>query len=388
MKNLAQTSLADESWSRCSLGLLQFSGRQIRCMSAIKLSLAMIAKNEARCLARCLQSVRGLADEIIVADTGSTDDTVKIANQNGAKVIHFNWINDFATARNFALAQATGDWILVLDADEWASEKLAKEIKNFVQGPSQIGRLKIVSDFRHNGQTQQSSTFVSRLFPRGAKFEGRIHEQIVSSLPRVNLRGELWHDGYLETKKSARNVTMLQAEITREPNSAYLHFQLALEFTALGQPQNAFAELQKARATMNPNDPFAPNVIVDFLYAAMELKQFEAGLEAIHAAEKSLADFPDFHHAGGLFYMKYVGSNPAKHRGDLPKIEQSFQRSLALGETDKYKSVHGSGTFLANYNLGVFYHVFGEDDRAKKCLEISAQQNYAPASALLKKLKP
>ena len=357
-------------------------------MSAIKLSLAMIAKNEARCLARCLQSVRCLTDEIIVADTGSTDDTVKIAKTHGAKVAHFTWINDFAAARNFALAQASGDWILVLDADEWASAALVQGIKSFIQGPPQIGRLKIVSDFRHNGQTQKSSTFVSRLFPRGATFAGRIHEQIVSTLPRVNVTGELWHDGYLETKKSERNVTMLRAEIAREPNSAYLHFQLALEFTALGQMQNAFTELKLARQFMTPADPFAPNVAVDFLYAAMELKQFEAGLEVIRESEKALADFPDFHHVCGLFYMKFVGSNPAKHIADLPKIEQSFQRSLALGETDKYKSVHGSGTFLANYNLGVFYHVFGDDARAKKCLELSAQQNYAPAAALLKKLKP
>ena len=102
-------------------------------------------------------------------------------------------------------------------------------------------------------------------------------------LPRVNLRGELWHDGYLETKKSDRNVKLLQAEMAREPHNAYLHFQLALEYTSLGRPQDAFACLQKARAAMQPSDPFAPNVIVDFLYAAMELKQFDAGLEAIRA---------------------------------------------------------------------------------------------------------
>ncbi len=353
----------------------------------IKLSLAMIVKNEARCLARCLRSIQAVADEIIIADTGSTDDTVKIAKEFGAKVSHFDWINDFAAARNFALAQATGDWILALDADEHASEALAREIRAFIQGPARIGRLKIVSDFRHNGQTLRSSTFVSRLFPRGAKFEGRIHEQIASPLPRVNLRGELWHDGYLETKKSERNISLLQGELAREPHSAYLQFQLAVEFTSLGRPQDAFACLQKARASMQPTDPFAPNVIVDFLYAAMELKQFDAGLEAIRSSENWLADFPDFHLACGLFYMKYIGSDPAKRMADVPKIEQGYQRSLALGETEKYKSVHGAGSFLANYNLGVFYHAFGEDARARRCLESAAAQNYAPAIALLKKLK-
>lgn len=353
-----------------------------------KLSLAMIVKNEARCLARCLRSVRGVVDEIVVADTGSTDDTVKIAAQFGAKTPHFEWVNDFAAARNFALEQTTGDWILVLDADEHASDALAKEIKRFIAGPPQIGRLKIVSDFRHGGQTLQSSTFVSRLFPRGAGFEGRIHEQIVSPLPRVNLRGDLWHDGYLETRKSERNISLLQAELAREPRSAYLHFQLALEYTSLGRPPDAFACLQKARATMKQADPFAPNIIVDFLYAAMDLKQFEAGLEAIRASENWLADFPDFHHVCGLFYMRQVASDPAKHLADIPKIEQSYQRALALGETDKYKSVHGSGSFLANYNLGVFYHAMGDDARAQPCLKSAAQQSYAPAIALLKKIKP
>ena len=348
----------------------------------------MIVKNEARCLARCLESIQGVADEIVIADTGSSDDTVSIAKRFGAQVVSFDWINDFAAARNVALAHARGDWMLVLDADEWASDALRKEIRDFIGGPPRIGRLKIVSEFRHNGQTLRSSTHVARLFPRGARFEGRIHEQITSPLPRVNLRGELWHDGYLEVKKSERNISLLQAELAREPSSAYLHFQLALEFTSLGRAADAFACLQKARAQMRPADPFAPNVVVDFLYAAMELKQFEAGLEAIRTAENWLADFPDFHYVRGLFYMRYIGSNPAQHLGELPEIEKSFRRSLALGETDKYKSVQGTGSFLASYNLAVFYHAMGDDARARPLLEAAARQPYAPAAALLKTLKP
>lgn len=365
-----------------------FQGMDSMSPSPIKLSLAMIVKDEARCLARCLTSIRPVVDEIVVADTGSTDDSVAIAKRYGAQVVSLAWTNDFAAARNFALAQAGGDWLLVLDADEHASEALGREIRSFIGGPPRIGRLKIVSDFRHKGQTLRSSTQVARLFPRGIRFEGRIHEQVASPLPRVNLRGELWHDGYLETRKSERNIGLLQAELLREPRSAYLHFQLALEYTALGRTAEAFACLEKAHALMAPSDPFAPNVVVDFLYAAMELKQYAAGLEAIRAGEGWLADFPDFHHVCGLFYMRYIGSDPAKHLGDMPKIEQSFRRCLALGETDKYKSVEGTGSFLANYNLGVFYHALGDNVRARPCLEAAARQNYAPAAALLRQLKP
>ena len=351
----------------------------------MKLSLAMIVKNEARCLARCLRSVQTLADEIIVVDTGSTDDTVKIAQEFGAKVAHFNWINDFAAARNHALAQAAGDWILVLDADETVSPALAKEIRVFIAGQPQIGRLKIVSDFRRHGQTFKSASFVSRLFPRGATFAGRIHEQIDSPLPRVNLPGELAHDGYLETQKSDRNIKLLRAELAQSPENAYLLYQLALEHTSLNQPENAFPVLQKAFARAQPRDPFAPNVAVDFLYAAMAVKNFEAGLEIIARAGERLADFPDFYLACGLFYMNLIRSDTAKYVSLVPKIEQCYRACLALGETTQYKSVQGSGSFLANYNLGVFYHVFGNPGGARKCFESAAAQGYAPAADLLKK---
>jgi len=351
-----------------------------------KLSLAMIVKNEARCLARCLQSVRDMADEIIVTDTGSTDDTVKIANENGAKVTHFDWVNDFAAARNFALAQTSGDWILALDADEWASKTLAKEIRKFTAGPPQIGRLKIVSAFRRNGQTLRSQTFVSRLFPRGARFEGKIHEQIVSPLPRVNLRGELLHDGYLETQKSDRNVKLLRAALAHEPDNAYLLHQLALEYTSLDQPGNAFPCLQQAFAQIRPADPFAPNVVVDLIYAAMALQRFDAGLKAIAQSEKLLAGFPDFHLARGLFYMNLIRSDTAKHLAKVPQVEQSFRRCLALGETDRFKSVRGAGSFLANYNLGLFYYVFGNAAGAKGCFESAVKCGYEPAAVMLRKM--
>jgi glycosyltransferase involved in cell wall biosynthesis len=351
-----------------------------------KLSLAMIVKNEARCLARCLQSIRTVVDEIVLVDTGSTDGTLEIAKSFDAKISHFDWVNDFSAARNVALGRATGDWTLVLDADESASEALAGEIREFIQGRPAIGRLKIISDFRRHGHALRSQSFVSRLFPQGVRWEGRIHEQIVSPLPRVNLHGELWHDGYLEAKKSDRNIQLLLAELARQPDSAYFLYQLAVEYTSLDQTENAFRYLQKAFARIGNNDSLAPNIVVDLLYTATTLKKFEVGADAMAKSEKFLQDFPDFYLARGLFYMNLIRSDTAKYIGELPKIEQSFRRCLALGETDRYKSVRGSGTFLANYNLGVFYHAFGKTDAARKCFETAAAQGYEPAVAMLKKM--
>jgi glycosyltransferase involved in cell wall biosynthesis len=82
------------------------------------LALSMIVRNGGEDLRRCLESVRGLADQMVVADTGSTDETARIARECGAQVMQIAWENDFARARNLSLSEVRTDWVLVLDADE------------------------------------------------------------------------------------------------------------------------------------------------------------------------------------------------------------------------------------------------------------------------------
>jgi tetratricopeptide (TPR) repeat protein len=181
-------------------------------------------------------------------------------------------------------------------------------------------------------------------------------------------------------------MRLIGAELERQPDNVYFLFQLALEYNSVGRPENAFGCLQKAFALMKPGDPSAPNIAVDFLYTIMELKKFEAGIQVVEWADRHLADFPDFFLVRGLFFMNLIRSDPAKHVALLPKIEQSFQRCLALGEEPRRRSVRGAGTFLANYNLGVFYQVFGNLAAARRCFGAAAAQGYAPAAALLKNI--
>jgi len=84
----------------------------------VTLSICMMVKNEADNLRRCLPSLKGIADELIVIDTGSTDDTMKIAESAGAKVFEHPWENDFSKHRNQSVSYATGDWVFIIDADE------------------------------------------------------------------------------------------------------------------------------------------------------------------------------------------------------------------------------------------------------------------------------
>lgn len=348
------------------------------------LSLALIARNEARCITRCLASIRNVADELLVVDTGSTDDTPRLAREAGARVETFTWCDDFAAARNHALDLARGDWILVLDADEHASPELAAALPEFIRTrPGTVGRLGIVSEFQRRGQSLRSRTRVSRLFPRGARFEGRIHEQLVSPLPRADVPGDLWHDGYLLTTKSERNLGLLRRELAASPGNPYLLFQLALEHTALEQVEPAAAALREAFRKLTGHEAFAPNVAVDLLYALTELRAFDEGLDILARASELCREFPDFHLAAGLFIMQLVRSDPARHSARLPEIERHFLRCLEIGETDRHKSVAGAGSFLARYNLGLLYHVFGEDAAARSCFERAAAEGHAPSRQML-----
>ena len=104
-----------------------------------RISLCMIVKNEEKRLERALSWGEGILWEKIVVDTGSTDGTVALAEELGAKVSHFDWIDDFAAARNFALRQAKGDWILTLDADEWPVPETSGKLASIVRQAEERG---------------------------------------------------------------------------------------------------------------------------------------------------------------------------------------------------------------------------------------------------------
>ena len=97
------------------------------------ISLCMITKNEENCLEQCLNSVKEIADEIIIVDTGSTDKTKEIAKKFNAKIFDFKWCDDFSAARNESLKHAAKDWILVLDADEIIEKKDLEKIRNIIE---------------------------------------------------------------------------------------------------------------------------------------------------------------------------------------------------------------------------------------------------------------
>lgn len=163
-----------------------------------KLSLVMIVKNEEKVLERCLNSCKNIVDEIIIVDTGSTDNTKNIAKKFNAKIYDYTWDNNFSNARNFAISKSTGDFNLILDADEYITKFNKNSFINFMENPNkQIGKIKIINFFKKDNKIMKDNTFISRLIPKNIFYEGMVHEQINSNLPRIIVDIEIEHDGYM-----------------------------------------------------------------------------------------------------------------------------------------------------------------------------------------------
>ena len=178
------------------------------------IGLVMIVKNESRSLEKCLSHAQKLVDKIYITDTGSTDNTVAIAEKFHAHITTYEWNNDFAAARNFALAQSSCDWNLILDADEYLISGSKRDLLSFIEKGNHIGAIQLNNSYREsNGEISQSCLCITRVIPKGTLFEGRMHEQIVSNLPIALLPLVFEHDGYMLEGKGERNLQILLEEL-------------------------------------------------------------------------------------------------------------------------------------------------------------------------------
>lgn len=209
------------------------------------ISLCMIVKNEEQVLARCLNSVVGLVDEIIIIDTGSTDNTKSIASQFTDHVYEYKWNNDFAAARNESLKHATSEWILVLDADEYVEKLNFEEFRTNLSSSNRDYPLAYntkIMNFTDSGydETKVTESSNPRLFNnfRQISYRQPIHEQLTSYLGKIHFSSislTIYHSGYtaeiVERKdKSKRNMAIIQSMYQENKESPYYQFILGNEY--------------------------------------------------------------------------------------------------------------------------------------------------------------
>ena len=177
------------------------------------LSVCIIAKNESEVIGRCLDCVKSFADEIVVVDTGSTDNTKEIASKFTDKVFDFKWINDFAAARNFSFSKATMDYVMWLDCDDIIDEANQKEICKWKEAIPSLDCDTFMAKYDVGGSM---TTMVTRIIKRGAcQWEGFVHEYLASTSKRICLDFTITHSKPKSSveRDSGRNLRIFQEKL-------------------------------------------------------------------------------------------------------------------------------------------------------------------------------
>ncbi len=325
--------------------------------AAPSLAAVLIVRDEARCIVRCLESLRPWVDRMVVLDTGSADATPDLARDCGAEVHHLAWPGDFSAARNHALDLARADWNLVLDADEWIASG-GETLRPWIAGPPRLGRVAVHSAFDAAGDTQEDVSWITRLLPRGARFEGRVHEQVVSPLPREKLALHLGHDGYRDAQMAAkrgRNRPLLLAELAERPEDPYLLYQLGKD----AEGRDAWAEAAdlhaRAFARTTPGDAWFHGLLIRRLHALGQAGDLAAALDLAGEWLEAMPDSPDLFFVTGNLLLDRAMADPAQAvERWLPLALSLWERCLEIGERpDLEGSVRGRGSHLAQHNLDV-----------------------------------
>jgi glycosyltransferase involved in cell wall biosynthesis len=345
----------------------------------------MIARNEEKNIAKSLSLLRPHFAEIVVVDTGSSDQTLVLASEFADKVCRFDWNDDFSAARNFSLTHALNDWVLVVDCDEFLEEidvnGMEKMINSYPEGIGMIIRHNPYESDTKVGSVERGGALaterVGRLFDRRIHhYQGIIHEQVArrdGAEPQYfPIPLSFRHEGYLTKKtaeeKARRNLALLLHDLKINGASPYTYFQLGQSYTVLDNAEEACRYYGLGlEFDLNPAQEYVRTMVEAYGYSLLKLKRFEEALqfENIYDAFATRADFP--------FLMGLIYMNNAK----FPQAIAEFEKATAMTEF----AVEGVNGYSAFYNIGVIYECLGDKERAreyyKKC------GDYEPALARL-----
>ncbi len=330
-------------------------------------SLSMIVKDEAEFIAGCLESVRGVVDELVVVDTGSQDDTAAIAESLGARVFCFPWSDNFAAARNHGLAQCRGEWVLTLDADEQLDPADRQLIRQAVARPKvDAWYLRFVNII--GGQTSGSEVRLLRLFRKtpDTRYVGRVHEQPIQNIPNATAgycASTILHYGYRESvmeqkQKVARNLRLLELGLKDTEDgsnpmlrSSYLHYW-ALNAGDLKERHRRFEQftefVEAELETLKDRMAWVPSGLVHYALCLRDLGRRQESAALAHRVLDRFGEAPLLQAliAGGLV-----------ERGELEEAKKRLALAMAPdAETSErhreYVMPPGVASRLAKLTLG------------------------------------
>lgn len=327
-------------------------------MPKLDISLCMIMKDEEPHLKRCLSSIHHLVSEIIIADTGSQDESISIARQFGAQVISIPWEDDFAKARNTVLKEASSSWILVLDADEEADTWQLEALSNLLDNPNNHGyfvslRSYVDEPLHHNYVTDA----VCRLFRNDARFTfcDRIHESIAPSIwgiPNGNIAFSslrIKHYGYLQhelvhKEKGKRNLAIIQDSLQQRPDHLPLRYALGTEYYQSGNYEEASKVLIPLLHQVPLHSGYTSDLYLKSAYALRMCGELEQAEMILIEGTTLFPDFADLLETYALLLVE---------QGRFSQSYEFLQQALTTGDVSiQYSSSSGSGTYRTHWIAG------------------------------------
>lgn len=320
------------------------------------ISLTMIVKNEGHQLADCLESVARCVDEIVVVDTGSSDDTIAIARSFGAKVVESTWVDSFSASRNEALSHASGRWILWMDADDRLD---GNDQAKLVSLRSRLTDENVAFVFKCVCAAPKGSpTIVDhvRLFPRrpGVSWRYRVHEQILPSLRSIGVQPiwtdiEVQHTGYadrgLREVKLQRDLRLIGLALQEAPPDPFTLFNLGTILYDLGRPKEAVEPLRRSLAESSPSDSIVRKAYALLIRCYRDIAEPGLAFQECEQALRTLPADPELLFLQGLLF---------RDAGQLVDAQRSWTKLLELRSADHFASIdRGILGYKTDQNLAV-----------------------------------
>ncbi len=340
------------------------------------ISLCMIVKDEENNLKKCLESVRDVVSEIIVVDTGSTDNTVKIARSHGARVIEHKWEDDFSKARNESIKNASSDWILFLDADEILDKSSFLFLKSLKKSEEPVAYyVKIVNISDNVSEDQSSEHYSLRLFnnQKGFKFTGCIHEQLRLTdkglkYSRVLSTVTVKHTGYARSvmkhkNKNSRNYNLLKKAISSEPDNAFNYYNMGVYYYSNQKYEEAIKSfdtmIEKLDGKVTSYLPFA------YSFESSSLVSLKRYRKAVEYAKRALEIAPDLKDA--LYNLANAQFYIGEYENAVANFKKAFEDEgeIFLGGTMD----RGARSWKSLNGIGVAYLKMKQYSRAALFLE-------------------
>ena len=347
----------------------------------LSISVCMIAKNEDNHIEECLKRLRPCKFEVIVVDTGSVDRTVEIAQRYADKVFHFAWCNDFSAARNFSVQQASNDWVLIIDCDEYLENvNLAELEESLSQNSRSVGMIIRNNPYSIQGVRSIMSERIGRLFNRRyCHFEGIIHEQVSTLDGRepdsFQIPLTFYHEGYVSESdkrmRATRNLELLLHDLEIKGPSPFIYYQLGQNYISLNDLEKAVQYYRKGlKLNADPGSAIVQSMVETYGYCLIELARYDAAMELLNIYEQ-FSHHADFIYLMGMIYMK---------KGLCDKAIEEFKKATTFTSCSR----KGINSYQANYNIASIYENMGNLEEARKYYKKCG--DFVPAVRRLKDL--